>query len=178
MRLFFVVASSLRKKEQPPEFAMPTTADKANDYRLPGAGTRRSSRIGRRPSSKTVDSQGKNKAAAISKQAKKININAEPVAKDSSQQNDVKAEPVAKDSTQQNDSQNSIKRRRSTKDTIILKYKSISFAEQVKYYLITVALCSIPFVTYGLAFTQIGYGIQLLQFLNKSVHNLNKSYEY
>ena len=118
--------------------------------------------------SKTVDSQGKNKAAAISKQAKKINIKAEPVAKDSSQQNDVKAEPVAKDSTQQNDSQNSIKRRRSTKDTIILKYKSISFAEQVKYYLITVALCSIPFVTYGLAFTQIGYGIQLLQFLKEN----------
>ena len=54
---------------------MPTVADKANDYRLPGAGTRRNSRIGRRPS-KTRDSTGKNTAVAEPKV--EANANAEP----------------------------------------------------------------------------------------------------
>ena len=82
---------------------MPTVADKANDYRLPGAGTRRSSRIGRRPSKLST---GKNTAVADKGSKKQMqtkgsaNANAEPEAK----KTNVNAEPKVEDSTQQKDS--------------------------------------------------------------------------
>ena len=132
-------------------------ADLSKDYRLPGAGTRRSSRIGRKSRRPSADEEEKRSNKKQNELVSKKNT--APKDKDDPVEN-----PLKKD-TKENDKPI---RRVSTKDLLVAQYEDLEVVEKVQYYFIVLAMCGIPFLIYGFAFTQIGYGIQLLTALKEN----------
>jgi len=121
--------------------------DKSKDFKLPGAGSRRSSKIGRRRASSSD------------------NKNDEPSSTAAKVENEKTINPLQEtgDTASERPSH-----RPSTKDLLVDLYEDITFGEKIKYYLISLMMCFIPFMIYGAAFTQIGYGIQLLTLLKEN----------
>ena len=98
-------------------------ADLSKDYRLPGAGTRRSSRIGRKSRRPSADEEEKRSNKKQNELVSKKNT--APKDKDDPVEN-----PLKKD-TKENDKPI---RRVSTKDLLVAQYEDLEVVEKVKYY--------------------------------------------